>query len=200
MAGAAVLGMVSLFVAWGQADGIEYGAPVRCMDGSGNCFESKTVVMGIGLVALLATIACLALAAILGLRGPRKGLETAFTGDMLAIIAVILYAVGLNNAASNFPVYFGFWLGLGMVVLAFIGPILMKGSAPSGAPAMQPRMMRPTGTPMATPMATPTAAGGMRPAAAPAAGGRRLKCPKCQSLFMAAAGQKPKCPNCGFGG
>ncbi len=200
LGGAAVIGLVSLFVAWGQISffGIsaEYGKPMDCYTDSSACFSGDSVMAGIGAVALAIGVVLLIIAAIVGMQGPRKGLELAFTADLVATIAVIVYAIGLNNLSHTFPTYIGFWLGLVMVILAFLAPILMKGArAPMPVMGMpmggRPTTMRTTAqtTTVTTSKTTTTAAGGMR----------RLKCPKCQSVIMVAAGVKPSCANCGFG-
>jgi len=191
MGGAALLGILSLFFGWAQFFGFEVFKPVDCYSHFDHCFDGNGMMAGIGAVLMLVAIVLLAIAAVMGAMGPRKGIEMAFTADVVATIAVIVLAIGINNVLQTFPTYIGFWLGLGMVILAFIGPILMKQAR--AQPAMGIAM---PGVPMMR--ATSTPAGAAKPMTAGPAGSRRLKCPKCANLVVVGPGQRPACSKCGF--
>jgi hypothetical protein len=187
----ALLGAVALFVNWGPTS---HDAPLYRLQ---NLTFSDTgpMLMGLGAIALGVSVLMLAASAIVALQGPGKGLNLALNADIAAFIAVALFAIGFildadkNQARDKFPLGVGFWLGLAMVVAAFVGPVFMRQARPApGTASPAAGAVRPVPAPR--PGATPArnVAAPARPAARP---GQAPPRPPTPPAARSAAGTPP---------
>lgn len=194
LAASTVAGAVSLFPPWGQLAGRAFGGPWFVLSNVGLFFGTDATdnqyannpLIGVGAILLAVTLLALVIALVAAIAASPRAFVISSIADVLGLVAVGTYVFGLyayteRGGDPSFPLEIGFWLAVGMLVLAFIAPFLLRSpAAPPVPPPVvgTPRVMRVTGPP-----APP----------------KRLKCPKCGNLEHVTPGTKPVCTKCGYG-
>ncbi|MES2155720.1 MAG: hypothetical protein V4510_11345 [bacterium] len=202
LAAAAVAGAGSVFLDWGTAPG---DSSLLYIVSHLSDVMGAAPTVAIAAIAVCVAVVGLVVVTVIAVTAPARSVKAAYTVELVAFLAYAAFVIGYflladaTRQKDRLPLGGGMWLGLLMVVLAFVAAPLLRGkgepAVPPGiisAPAAAPKTMRVTGPPTKGPYAEPVEP---EPPALP----RRVKCPNCKAVVVVPPGARPFCDKCGCG-